>query len=65
MGIDKNPSANPPTLVNATDCNKAPSTKPDCGGADNLMFWLIDQTVSVGNFSADQSRVVRANAVVQ
>jgi hypothetical protein len=29
-----------------------------------LMFWIID-THSVGNFSAEQSAVVRANPVVQ
>jgi len=60
--LDKNASASSPTLVNATDCNKGTAT---CGGADNLMFWLIDGNVSVGNFSADQGRTVRANLVVQ
>ena len=46
--------------VTVDDCTK--STK--CGGGDDLMFWLIGSG-SVGNLSAQQGSVMRANPVVQ
>lgn len=53
-------AATDPTLVLASDCTTA-----GCGGGDNLMFWLLDQTLSKGRASAQQGRVARANAIVQ
>jgi hypothetical protein len=53
-------SSGQPTLLTASNCRKSSS----CGGADSLMFWLL-QTSSVGNFSAQQAAVVRANPVVR
>jgi hypothetical protein len=35
-----------------------------CGGGDNLMFWLFQDGVSVGNTSAEQGRVMRLNPAV-
>jgi hypothetical protein len=46
--------------VLGSDCTKGPS----CGGGDNLMFWLLS-SVSTGALSADQARILRANALVQ
>jgi hypothetical protein len=36
-----------------------------CAGADNLMFWLVDQDVSVGNLTRQQGQVVRLNPAVR
>jgi hypothetical protein len=36
-----------------------------CGGGDNLMFWLLDKTLSVGALSPQQSSIMRANPLVQ
>ncbi len=50
------------TRMSGSVCNS--TTKPQCAGANHLMFWVIDET-SVGHFSAEQSAVVRANPLVQ
>ena len=42
-----------PTLANCT-----------CGGADNLMFWLIDGQAA-GHLSDEQAQVMKSNVVVQ
>jgi hypothetical protein len=36
-----------------------------CGGADNLMFWVVDRSLSVGKLSSQQSLVMRVNPAVQ
>ena len=48
------------TLVGASDCNSSP-----CGGADNLMFWLLDRAISKGKLSTQQGQVARANLLAQ
>ena len=56
------PSLSPgqlPTQVTVADCNKGGS----CDGSQFLMFWLFDAT-SLGQFSAQQAQIVRANPVV-
>ncbi|MFL5424714.1 MAG: hypothetical protein ACJ783_06745, partial [Myxococcales bacterium] len=58
-----NPALQPgqqPTEMFGPFCNKGGS----CDGSQFLMFWLIDQT-SVGAFSSQQGRIVRANPVVR
>ena len=37
---------------------------PQCGGGDDLMFWLFDSTLSSGVLSTQQGQVMRANPVV-
>jgi len=44
-------------------CSQPGSTQ--CGGADNLMFWLLQPPYSKGNFSQQQGKVMRANPVVR
>lgn len=39
--------------------------EPDCGGAQNLMFWLLDDTRSRGALSPQQSEVMRLNPAVR
>jgi hypothetical protein len=61
--IQNNPALPPgqvPTEMTGPNCNKGGS----CDGSQFLMFWLIDNT-SIGNFSAQQAQIVRANPVVQ
>lgn len=36
-----------------------------CGGGDNLMFWLLDDTVSRGTLSAQQAAIMKLNPAVQ
>ena len=48
-------------VVNA-ECVDPAST---CGGGDNLMFWLVDQVLSTGTISAQQSSIVRASPAVR
>jgi hypothetical protein len=36
-----------------------------CGGGDNLMFWLLQAGVSLGNLSPEQGQVMRLNPLVQ
>ena len=52
-----------PTFVEATDCNS--STNLACGGATDLMFWLLDQSISTGQLSSQQGNVMRRNLIVQ
>jgi hypothetical protein len=51
------------TEVVVADCTKVPAT--NCGGGDNLMFWLLSRALSTGNLSPQQSSIVRANALVR
>jgi hypothetical protein len=53
------PSAGPTML--AQWCNGSPA---GCAGADNLMFWLVDRSVSLGRLTPEQGLVVRANPLV-
>ncbi len=36
-----------------------------CGGADNLMFWLVDPSLSTGALSPEQGEVMRSNPAVR
>jgi hypothetical protein len=36
-----------------------------CAGADNLMFWIVDQDISIGNLTRQQGQVARLNPVVR
>jgi len=36
-----------------------------CGGGDNLMFWVVDQSISVGNLDREQALVMRVNPAVK
>jgi hypothetical protein len=53
-----------PTLVRASSCTSN-STSTTCRGADNLMFWQLDERYSLGNLSAQQGQVMRANPLTQ
>ncbi len=55
-------SADSPTVITAADCNKSTVL---CGGADNLMFWLLDDAVSTGKLTDEQGKVMRSNPAVQ
>jgi hypothetical protein len=50
-----------PTYLYGAQCSS--TTKSDCGGADLLMFWVIDN-LSVGNVSAQEGQLARANPAV-
>ncbi len=50
------------TQMSGSVCSSA--SKPQCQGADDLMFWVLDST-SAGNVSAEQGAVIRANPLVQ
>jgi len=54
-----------PTLtapyIAADRCISAPA----CGGGDNLMFWLLQPGISLGNLSPQQGQVMRLNPLVQ
>jgi hypothetical protein len=51
-----------PTL-SADRCNGSP---PNCGGADNLMFWQLYSTnISKGKLTAQQAAVMQLNPLVQ
>jgi hypothetical protein len=59
-------SVNPlaaPTLVTNDFC-VSPATTPECGGGDDLMFWLV-AAQSTGALSPQQGQVMRANPVVR
>jgi hypothetical protein len=49
------------TTVTAAECTAGGS----CLGGDNLMFWLLDNSVSKGRLAAEQARVMRANLAAQ
>lgn len=48
--------------LTANQCTQRKSLQ--CGGGDNLMFWLFDTNVSQGTLSSEQGKVMRANPVV-
>jgi hypothetical protein len=48
------------TMVTGSDCASGGAT---CGGADNLMFWLIDGQAA-GHLSDEQVQVMKSNVVV-
>lgn len=41
------------------------SSGETCGGGDNLMFWVVDRSRSVGRLTAQQGQVMRLNPAVQ
>ena len=47
-------------LVSTSQCN---NSRPDCGGSDNLMFWLLGGQAG-GKLTPDQGEVMRRNLVV-
>ncbi len=49
------------TVVTAASCTHSSS----CGGGTNLMFWLLDQTVSTGELSPNQAQIARLNPAVR
>ncbi len=55
-------SSSSPTVLPASVCRS--STKTQCQGGDNLMFWQYDSS-SVGNLSTQQGQVMRSNALVR
>ncbi|HYZ90656.1 MAG TPA: hypothetical protein VE620_15275 [Myxococcales bacterium] len=52
-----------PTLMSTLECVHG-TTTPECGGGDNLMFWLLG-AASVGKLSPQQGQVMRANPIVR
>jgi hypothetical protein len=53
------------TVIWADYCDAKNGDPAGCAGADNLMFWLVDQDVSVGNLTRQQGQVVRLNPAVR
>ncbi len=52
--------------VDNADCSKQRIDPLNpCGGGDNLMFWLVDTTLSTGTISAQQASIVRASPAVR
>jgi hypothetical protein len=49
------------SLVVNRDC----AAGPGCGGGRNLMFWLLDPTVSTGELTPQQSRMMQLDPAVQ
>ena len=47
-----------------TSATCAQRKKPQCGGGDNLMFWMLDTNISAGSLTEEQGKVMRANPVV-
>jgi hypothetical protein len=47
--------------ISADHCISAPA----CGGGDNLMFWLLQAGISLGNLTPQQGQVMRLNPLVQ
>ena len=53
-------------VVTNADCSKQRIDPANpCGGGDNLMFWLVSDTLSVGTISAQQASIVRASPAVR
>jgi len=52
-------------VVNAECTKQLVDPASTCGGGDNLMFWLVDQALSTGTISAQQSSIVRASPAVR
>lgn len=59
----RNPSGTPPTLLFNDSCLR-PTSTPQCGGGDNLMFWFFGAG-STGALSPHQGQVMRSNLVVR
>jgi hypothetical protein len=57
---ENNPSGQP-TVMDAGSCNQDAS---GCGGATNVMFWLLDPSYNAGVFTPQQSEVMRLNPAV-
>ncbi|GEJ59350.1 hypothetical protein [Anaeromyxobacter diazotrophicus] len=59
-------AAPPSNAYPMSDVSKCvtPTASKDCGGGDNLMFWLFDQIYSKGTLSTQQGQVVRANPLI-
>ena len=52
--------------VRNSNCTKFPADPASpCGGGENLMFWLLNQALSTGTLSAQQSSIMRANPLVR
>jgi hypothetical protein len=49
------------TLVTTSICSN--KNKPDCGGSDNLMFWLLGGAAG-GHLTPQQGEVMRRNLAV-
>ena len=49
-----------PTIVEAPSCNAGA-----CAGADDLMFWQLNDSVSKGRLTAQQGQVMRQNPAVK
>jgi hypothetical protein len=56
------PAGQGPTQVLGTDCNKGVGSS--CDGGQYLMFWILD-TTSLGQISAQQAKIMRANPLVR
>jgi len=54
-------NASNPTLVTSSTCGNA---KPECGGSDNLMFWLLGSSTG-GKLTPVQGEVLYRNLAVQ
>jgi hypothetical protein len=50
-------------VLEPASCNQGPNSS--CTGATNLMFWSIDQTISAGLLSSEQSQVMKLNPLIQ
>lgn len=58
------PKVTRPYYMQVTDCLQPAGSTPECGGGDNLMFWLIDQD-SKGLITLGQAAVMRASPLVE
>jgi hypothetical protein len=57
----KTPAPATPSIVPASSCHASSA----CGGAQNLMFWQLNQSVSQGRISPQQAQIMRLNPAVQ
>jgi hypothetical protein len=48
--------------MSAAECTRGAT---ECGGGENLMFWVLDTQRSLGSLSAQQQSIIRANPLVQ
>jgi hypothetical protein len=58
-GPGKTPAT--PAIVPASSCHASSA----CGGAQNLMFWQLNQSVSQGRLSPQQAQIMLLNPAVQ
>ncbi len=58
------PNVASPYQMLVTDCLAPAGSTPECGGGDNLMFWLLD-VGSAGVLSPGQAAVMRASPIVE